>query len=96
VLAEEGFVIVVVTVDVKTGEVVSGPEVITRGWIHAPDAEPLLDEARQVVLDAVQALDHVGGVELDVVQRTARKALGKFVNERTRRRPMIVPVVMEV
>ena len=96
VLADEGFVIVVITIDVKTGEVVSGPEVITRGWIHAPDAEPLLDEARQVVLDALQDMDHAAGVELDVVQRVARKALGKFVNERTRRRPMIVPVVMEV
>ena len=96
VLSEEGVVVVVVTVDVKTGEVVSGPEIITRGWVHAPDAEPLLDEARQVVRTALEGLDHRGGVELDQVQRAARQALGRFVNERTRRRPMIVPVVMEV
>ncbi|MEJ7766123.1 MAG: ribonuclease J, partial [Acidimicrobiales bacterium] len=96
VLSEEGVVVVVVTVDVKTGEVVSGPEIITRGWIHAPDAEPLLDEARQVVTAALEKLDHRGGVELEQVQRAARLALGRFVNDRTKRRPMIVPVVMEV
>jgi ribonuclease J len=95
-LAEEGVVMVVVTIDVKTGEVVSGPEVITRGWVYAADAEPLLDEARQIVLDALQAMDHRTGVELDQVQRTIRKALARLVSERTKRRPMIVPVVMEV
>ena len=96
VLAEEGVVVVVITVDMKTGEVVSGPEIITRGWVHAPDAEPLLDEARQVVRRALEGLDHRNGVELDQVQRSARQALGRFVNDRTKRRPMIVPVVMEV
>ena len=96
VLSEEGVVVVVITVDMKTGEVVSGPEIITRGWVHAPDAEPLLDEARQVVRGALEKLDHHGGVELDQVQRSARQALGRFVNDRTKRRPMIVPVVMEV
>jgi ribonuclease J len=96
VLAEEGVVVVVITIDMKTGEVVNGPEIITRGWVHAPDAEPLLDEARQAVRSALEQLDHRGGVELDQVQRSARQALGRFVNARTKRRPMIVPVVMEV
>ena len=96
VLSEEGVVIVVLTIDVKTGEVVGGPEIITRGWTHAPDAEPLLGEARAAVLAKLDALDHTNGVDLETVQRTARSALAKFVNERTKRRPMIVPVVMEV
>ena len=45
VLAEEGVVVVVVTVDVATGKVLTGPEIITRGWVYAPEAEDLLDEA---------------------------------------------------
>ncbi|MEY2425708.1 MAG: ribonuclease [Actinomycetota bacterium] len=93
VLAEEGVVIVVVTVDSKTGDVVSGPEVITRGWVYAPEAEGLLDEAREAVRVAVSS---VASTDVDTLRKTARSALGKFVNERTRRRPMIVPIVMEV
>ncbi len=94
-LAEEGVVVVVVTIDAKSGEVLSGPEIITRGWIHAPDAEPLLDEARAVVLKALEAAAD-GAHDFETVRRTVRKTLGKFVSDRTRRRPMIVPVVMEV
>jgi ribonuclease J len=93
ILAEEGVIVVIVTVDVKTGELVAGPEIITRGWIHAPEAEELLEEARQVVLAALLAAEDRGDVES--LRRHARKALGTFVSQRTRRRPMIVPVIME-
>jgi ribonuclease J len=96
VLAEEGVVVVIVTVDHDAGEIVTGPEVITRGWVHAPEAEDLLDEARVLVAEAVlQALSkHESDIES--VQRVVRRTAGKFVSDRTRRRPMIVPVVMSV
>lgn len=96
VLSEEGVVIVVVTVDAKSGEVLTGPEIITRGWVYAPEAEELLGEARQAVLEALEEAADSGAVDFETLRRRARSALGKFVNERTRRRPMIVPVVMEV
>ena len=53
-LAEEGVIVVIVTVDSRTGQVLTGPEIITRGWVHAPEAEKLLDEAREVVLAAIE------------------------------------------
>jgi ribonuclease J len=96
VLAEEGVVILVVTVDAKSGEVLTGPEIITRGWVYAPEAEELLGEARQVVAKALEAAADSGHVDFETLKRKGRQALGKFVSERTRRRPMIVPVVMEV
>ena len=96
VLAEEGFVIVVVTVDAKTGEVLTGPEIITRGWVHAPEAEALLDEARQAVRAGLAEAAIEGATDYETLRRHARSALGRFVNERTKRRPMIVPVVIEV
>jgi len=96
VLAEEGVVIVVVTVDAKSGEVLTGPEIITRGWVYAPEAEELLGEARQAVLAALEEASDSGSVDFESIRRRARQALGKFVSERTKRRPMIVPVVMEV
>jgi ribonuclease J len=96
VLAEEGVVVVVLTVDAKSGEVLTGPEIITRGWVYAPEAEELLGEARQKVLEALEEAADTGAVDHETLKRRARSALGRFVQERTRRRPMIVPVVMEV
>lgn len=97
-LAEEGLVVVIVTVDAHTGTVLTGPEIITKGWVYAPEAEKLLDEAREVVLAAIEEplpTDSTS-VDFETLKRRARSALGRFVNERTRRRPLIVPVVMEV
>jgi ribonuclease J len=97
-LAEEGVVVVIVTVDARTGTVLNGPEIITKGWVYAPEAEKLLDEAREVVLAAIEEPSARDGnsVDFETLKRRARSAVGRFVNERTRRRPMIVPVVMEV
>jgi ribonuclease J len=95
VLAEEGVVVVVVTVDAKSGAIVTGPEVITRGWVYAPEAEELLDEAVDVVGRAVEKALAEGVHDVIALEKDVRRATGKFVNERTRRRPMIVPVVME-
>ena len=95
VLAEEGVVVVVLAVDSRSGEIVTGPEIITRGWVHAPEAEELLDDARAAVVKAVAEVVASGSREADALRRAARRAVGKIVNERTKRRPMIVPVVME-
>jgi ribonuclease J len=94
-LAEEGVVVVVVTVDIQTGKVLVGPEIITRGWVYAPEAEDLLDEACDTVADAVEAALGKGVRDVEALERDVRRAAGKFVSERTKRRPMIVPVVME-
>lgn len=94
VLAEEGVVVVVVTVDFAKGDVINGPEIITRGWVYAPEAEDLLDEACDVVERAVVASLAEGVRDAEALERDVRRAAGKFVSDRTKRRPMIVPVVM--
>ena len=94
VLAEEGVVVIVATVDSSSHKVINGPEVITRGWVYAPEADALLDEAEAHIEKAlVKALDD-GISDIDGLERVVRKAAGKFVSDRTKRRPMIVPVVM--
>ena len=95
VLAEEGVVVVVVTVDIGSGKVLTGPEIITRGWVYAPEAEDLLDEACDVVAAAVEKALAEGVRNPEGLEQDVRRAAGRFVNERTKRRPMIVPVVME-
>jgi ribonuclease J len=95
VLAEEGVVVVVVTVDVADGAILTGPEVITRGWVYAPEAEPLLAECADEVRQAVKEAFAENATDVESLGRVVRRAAGRFVSERTRRRPMIVPVVME-
>jgi ribonuclease J len=96
VLAEEGVVMVVATVDLHRGVLSGTPEIATKGWVHAPEAEELLGEASQVVADALTKAMADGAGDVEALSRHARRALGRLVGERTRRRPMIVPVVMVV
>lgn len=96
-LADEGMVVVLATVDAARGQLLAGPQIITRGWVYAPEAEPLLaecaDEVRAALLDALAGQTPR---EMEALQRIARKATGQFVSRRTGRRPMIVPVVVDV
>jgi ribonuclease J len=96
VLAKEGVVMVVLTIDHAAGKIVSGPELVTRGWVYSADAVELLEEGAT----AVRAkLDELMGDDIrnpDTVRRVAKKAAYSFVNERTQRRPIIVPVLMTI
>ncbi len=95
VLARDGILMVVVAVDRRTGRVVGGPDLISRGFARGRATQDLLEESRQVVLEA---LNHGSDVPSDwsFANRKIRDSLGKFFYQKTRRRPMILPVVMEV
>jgi ribonuclease J len=95
-LAEEGVVMVVATVDLHHGTLSGAPQIATKGWVHAPEAEELLEEAGQVVGEALLLAMAEGSRDIDLLSRHTRKALGRLVGERTRRRPMIVPVILSV
>ena len=96
VLAEEGVVVVIVTIDVQNRAIITGPEIVTRGWVYAPEADDLLEEAAERVRDSIKEAFAEAALDPETLRRHVRKAAGSFVSERTRRRPMIVPVVMEV
>ena len=83
-------------VDVETGKVLVGPEIITRGWVYAPEAEDLLEDAKQVVRESIAKAAGEGATDFETMRRHCRKSLARFIDERTRRRPAVIPVVMEV
>jgi len=83
-------------VDRQEGILSCPPVIETRGWVHAAEAEALLGEASEVVGAVVTQALREGAHEVEVLNRHTRRALGRFVGERTRRRPMIVPVVLMV
>ncbi|MGH8987338.1 MAG: ribonuclease J [Acidimicrobiales bacterium] len=95
-LAEEGVVMVVATVDLQRKLLTGAPQIATKGWVYAPEAEALLDDASSAVAEALVLAMKEGAHDVEALTRHARRALGRLVNERTRRRPMIVPVVMAV
>lgn len=94
-LSQDGVMIVVLGIDSQSGELVSGPDVVSRGFVYVRESEPLMDEARQRVRDVVENLGD-GYTEWTTIKTAVREALGKLLFERTRRRPMILPIVMEV
>jgi ribonuclease J len=96
VLAEEGVVMAVATVDLKRSEVVGTPQIVTRGWAYDEDTEALLDEARVLVTEALEKALAGGNSDHETLSRAARKALGRLVGGRTKQRPMIVPVIVTV
>lgn len=95
-LSEDGVVMVILSVDRESGEVTGGPYLHSRGFVSEEDAAPLLDEARSAVLDAYNSLDPESREESAVVQATVRKALREFLKKKTRRFPVILPLVMEI
>lgn len=96
-LAQDGVVVAVVGIEMSDRQVVSGPDVFSRGFVAEDYAGGLMEEARHVVLSALNGFaDMDVASEFDEIKTACRKALAKFFYERTRRRPMVVPVIMEV
>jgi ribonuclease J len=89
-------VICVVTIDGQNGEVLAGPDLITRGFVYEDESRRFLGEAADRVADALEVLEAQHVVEWSSIKKVCRRSLGEFVWQRTRRRPMILPIVMEV
>ncbi|PKH41256.1 ribonuclease J [Nocardioides alpinus] len=92
ILGEEGFLSVIVVVDSVTGKVVSGPEIHARGFA---EDETTFDEVKQPIIDAINASIAEGATDSYQLQQTVRRVVGRWVNRAHRRRPMIIPVVIE-
>ena len=94
-LAQDGILVVVIAVDGQTGKVVGRPDIVSRGFVYMRESEELIEEARDLV---TANLDHGGDrlAEWGFIRNKIKDVLSKFIYERTKRRPMILPVVVEV
>jgi ribonuclease J len=95
-LAGDGVVVVVVTIDGHSGEVLAGPDVINRGFVFDESSEQLLEEARERTVKSLQASAADGVIDQSVLKQNLRRELARYFFEITQRKPVIVPVVMEV
>jgi ribonuclease J len=96
ILADDGFVNVVVAVDSETGEIVGGPELLSRGFVYMDHSEALMTEAAAIVRKLVEEDDNDGSREPEALAGDIRGALKKFFDKRTNRRPIILPLVLRV
>jgi ribonuclease J len=95
-LSEDGVLICVVTIDGHSGEILAGPDLISRGFVFEEKSRDFLDEAADRVWDALQDLEADKVTDWGAIKKATRRALGEHVWNSTRRRPMILPIVMEI
>ena len=95
-LAQDGMIVVVVTMSSEDGLVVSGPDIITRGFVYVKESEELLEELRQVAIDALDTCQDRNVRDWSTIKSTIKGALSNYLYKKTKRNPMILPVIMEV
>ncbi|MCI8615273.1 ribonuclease J [Parablautia intestinalis] len=95
-LAEDGILIVVLGLDGASDELVSGPDIVSRGFVYVRESDELMEEARIVVNEAVDGCLSRGIADWGKLKSAIKDALGEFVWKKTKRRPMILPIIMEI
>jgi ribonuclease J len=94
-LSEDGMVLAVMAIHQQTGELVAGPDFISRGFMRAEESEEVLEQARKVVLEALSASSRETRKDPAEVQEEVRKALRRYFRKRLERRPVVVPYIIE-
>ena len=95
-LSQDGIFIIVVTIDKEANLVLSGPDVISRGFVYVRESEELMEESREKVKIVLDNCFEKGITDWSTIKSQIRDTLGKFLYEKTKRRPMIIPIIMEV
>ncbi|WP_296770826.1 ribonuclease J [Selenomonas sp.] len=95
-LSQDGILIIVVAMDRASNTVVGGPDIVSRGFVYVRESEALMDEAKARVEQALDRCAEEGVKEWAAIKANVRDALGRYLFEKTRRRPMILPIIQEV
>lgn len=95
-LAQDGIIIVAASIDYETGQLIAGPEVISRGFVYVKEAEELIANARKIAEKSLEGCYYNNISDIGAIKGKLRDAVSHFVYEQTKRSPMILPVIMEV
>ena len=95
-LAEAGMLVVALTIDRVTGSIVAGPEIASRGFVYMKEADALMDEVKTAVRDALASRQEPEAFDRELVGAVVRGAVRRFVNQRFQRKPVVLPVILEV
>ena len=95
-LAQDGMIVVVLSMSGEDGTLVSGPDIITRGFVYVKESEGLMEELRQVAMEAIQGVDTRYATDWSAIKSAIKGDLSNYLYKKTKRSPMILPVIMEV
>ena len=95
-LSQDGLIVIVLTMDSSTGEVVAGPDVISRGFVYVRESENLMDDVKNVVRHEIGKCEEKGIRDWSTIKSTVRENLRDYIFSKTKRNPMIIPIIMEV
>ncbi|MGB2992573.1 MAG: ribonuclease J [Paenisporosarcina sp.] len=95
-LSEDGMIVIVITLSKTDGEIITGPDTISRGFVYARDSEELMNEINQLVITTVKTTKSSSSNQRSVLKQSVKATLGKFLYTKTKKRPMILPIIIEV
>ncbi len=95
-LSQDGLIVIVMTMDSSTGEIVSGPDVVSRGFVYVRESENLMEDVKKVVRDQVRQLEEQGVSDWSTIKTTLKDNLRDYIFQRTKRNPMLLPIIMEI
>jgi beta-CASP RNase J family ribonuclease len=95
-LAQDGMITIVVTIEGETYNIIADPDIITRGFIYAKESEALINESKEIVRKELQNCLDNKIIEWSVLKASMKRSLEKYLYEKTKRRPIVLPIIMEI
>ncbi len=95
-LSQDGLIVIVMTMDSQSGEIVSGPDVISRGFVYVKESENLMEDVKSFIREEISLLENNHVTDWSTIKSTLKDDVRDFVFDRTKRNPMILPIIMEV
>ena len=95
-LSQDGLIVIVMTMDNNSGEIVAGPDVITRGFVYIKESENLMDDVKRVIREEVQKLEDQGIRDWGTIKSTLKDHIRDYIFQKTKRNPMILPIIMSL
>lgn len=95
-LAQDGMLTIVVTIERESYSIIAGPDIITRGFVYVKESEALISEAKEIVRNEIEACLNNEILEWQVLKNSMKKSMEKYLYEKTKRRPIVLPIIMEI
>ena len=95
-LSQDGLIVIVMTMDSSTGEIVAGPDVISRGFVYVKESENLMDEVKKYIREEVEILENKGVRDWATIKSTLKDHIRDYIFQKTKRNPMILPIIMSL
>jgi ribonuclease J len=95
-LSQDGLMVVIITISKENFSILSGPDIISRGFVYVRESEDLIDEAKEIVIKVMDECEENNITDWSAIKLNIRNSLRDFLYERTKRKPMILPVILEI